>query len=158
MKGPTKIKQLHRKLSDAEFESTFADKTFRPGWFTHEAHLRLAYIHITKYGYATALAHLRDQIKSFAENLGIYDKYHDTVTITAVLMTAEAMDNSDETDFLKLIEGSGAYLLNFKELLKKHYSYDLFKDQRSRDHWVAPDLKPFPQQFTQSLQPVSATK
>lgn len=158
MAGAIKIKQLHRKLSDDAYEKAFADKTLRPGWFTHEAHLRLAYIHILKYGYEGALANMRAQIKAFAENLGIYDKYHDTVTIIAVVMTAEAMENAQENDFINFIEGSGRYLLNFKALLNNHYSYNLFKDLKSRKEWVAPDLKPFPQQFVQSLQPSSATK
>jgi len=155
MEGRVKIKQLHRKLSDKEFEEAFANKTLKPGWFTHEAHIRLAYIHISKYGYEQALANIRFQIRAFAENLGIYDKYHDTVTIVAVLMTAEAMEQATETDFLSFIEGSGYYLLNFKALLEEHYSYNLFKDHASREAWVLPDLKAFPNQFIEHLRPAS---
>jgi hypothetical protein len=158
MKGSIRIKQLHRKLDNDAFELAFANKEFRPGWFTHEAHIRLAFIHIKKYGYTRALSNIREQIRGFAENLGIYDKYHDTVTVAAVIMTAEAMENTKHSSFQLFIEHDGAYLLNFKDLLNEYYSYNLFKDQKSRTHWVAPDKRSFPQHLLVPLQPVSATK
>ncbi len=141
--GSIKIKELHRKLSDDEFEAAFRDKTLRPGWFTHEAHLRLAFIHITKYGLAQAIENMRSQIKSFAENLGIYDKYHDTVTIAAVYMVNDFMKEADNTSFDTFLNSGGDALKDFKGLLEKHYSYNVFKDQKAREHFVEPDLAPF---------------
>jgi len=158
MKGSISIKQHHRKLEDDAFESAFANKELRPSWFTHEAHIRLAYIHIKKYGYTRALSHMREQIRGFAEHLGVYDKYHDTVTIAAVIMTAEAIEKTEQHSFQSFIEQDGAYLLLFKDLLKYYYSYDLFKDEKSRAHWVGPDKALFPQHLLAPVQPISATK
>jgi hypothetical protein len=38
------------KLRDELFEKQFQNCQFNPALFNHEAHLRLAWIHITKYG------------------------------------------------------------------------------------------------------------
>lgn len=142
-RGSIKIKELHRKLSDHEFEAAFSNKTLRPGWFTHEAHLRLAFIHIKKYGLFEAVKNMRYQIKSFAENLGIYDKYHDTVTIAAVYLVNEFMQEADTTSFDTFLQSGGNALKDFKGLLKKHYSYNVFKDQKAREQFVEPDLLSF---------------
>lgn len=141
--GSMKIKELHRKLSDDDFEAAFRDKTLRPGWFTHEAHLRLAFIHITKYGLDEARNNMRSQIRAFAENLGIYDKYHDTVTIAAVYMVNEYMKDADNSSFDTFLNSGGNDLRSFKELLNKHYSYNVFRNQEARQHYIAPDLIPF---------------
>lgn len=141
--GSMKIKELHRKLTNDEFEAAFRDKTLRPGWFTHEAHLRLAFIHLTKYGLDGALNNMRQEIRAFAENLGIYDKYHDTVTIAAVYMVNDFMKETDNTSFDSFLKSGGDDLKDFKGLLEKHYSYNVFKDQKAREHFVEPDLAPF---------------
>jgi hypothetical protein len=138
-----KIKELHRKLSDEEFEQAFANKSLRPGWFTHEAHLRLAFIHINKYGLEGAINHMRRQIKAFAENLGIYDKYHETVTIAAVYLVNELMQGANKADFDQFMRSAGEPLKDFKKLLAQHYSYDVFKDTQARKSFATPDLMPF---------------
>ena len=42
--------EKHYQLSDEEFEQQFQNCLLSPVLFTHEAHLRLAFIHILKYG------------------------------------------------------------------------------------------------------------
>jgi len=42
--------ESHYKLSDTEFKKRFQTCALRPADFTHEAHLRLTYIHIDRYG------------------------------------------------------------------------------------------------------------
>lgn len=44
--------KTHHQLNDQQFEEQFQNCTFDPTLFTHEAHLRLAWIHkATKYSY-----------------------------------------------------------------------------------------------------------
>jgi hypothetical protein len=45
----------HFKLSDSEFEKKFESCEFDHSMFNHEAHLRLAWIHIHNYGIEKAL-------------------------------------------------------------------------------------------------------
>jgi hypothetical protein len=44
------MKELHFSLTDIEFENQFENGTLKPELFSHEAHVRLAWIHIKKYG------------------------------------------------------------------------------------------------------------
>ena len=45
----------HYALSDPEFEKQFESAVLDPKFFSHEAHLRLAWIHVTKYGVERAI-------------------------------------------------------------------------------------------------------
>ncbi|NND31934.1 MAG: hypothetical protein HKN76_05030, partial [Saprospiraceae bacterium] len=45
----TPIMEHHRKLSDRDFLDSFENMTMNPAWFTHEAHLRVAYLYIGLY-------------------------------------------------------------------------------------------------------------
>ncbi len=40
----------HFYLTDIQFERQFANCSLNPELFSHEAHLRLAWLHISKYG------------------------------------------------------------------------------------------------------------
>ena len=62
--GATVIEK-HFKLGDDEFEKAFETCTLDPLLFTHEAHLRLAHIHIQKYGRLNAIENIRYQLKNY---------------------------------------------------------------------------------------------
>jgi hypothetical protein len=48
----------HFELSDELFEEQFQNCQLNPALFNHEAHLRLAWIHITKYGIDKAIENI----------------------------------------------------------------------------------------------------
>ena len=60
----------HFIYTDAEFEQLFASGKMTPELFNHEAHLRLAWIHIRKYGTAKAIEHINLQLQDFVRALG----------------------------------------------------------------------------------------
>ncbi|MEO8110092.1 MAG: hypothetical protein ABI594_08675 [Ginsengibacter sp.] len=76
--------EQHFTLTDNEFEKQFQNCLLDPAIFTHEAHLRLAWIHIRKYGADIAIGNIRLQLQNFVDNLGARNKYNETVTIAAV--------------------------------------------------------------------------
>ena len=47
--------EKHHLLTNDEFEEKFESCTLPACYFTHEAHLRLAYIHIKKHGVKQAI-------------------------------------------------------------------------------------------------------
>ena len=61
--------EKHFTFSDDEFERLFEDKTLEPEVFTHEAHIRLAWIHITKYGSAQACDNVVSQLLAYVKML-----------------------------------------------------------------------------------------
>ena len=74
----------HYQFSDAAFEKQFKHGLLHPSYFTHEAHLRLAWIHITKYGLENAIENITSQLEAFTKLNNEETKYNKTVTIAAV--------------------------------------------------------------------------
>lgn len=46
----------HSELTDSQFEQAFENATLDPVMFNHKAHLRLAWIHVSKYVFNSAQA------------------------------------------------------------------------------------------------------
>ena len=74
----------HFNLSDIDFEKRFISCQLDPSDFTHEAHLRLAWININNYGLEQAQLNTENQIQKFVEFVGAKNKYHMNLTLAAI--------------------------------------------------------------------------
>lgn len=133
----------HTSLSDKEFESQFENYKLKPSMFSHEAHLRLAYIHIRKYGTLQAEINMCVQIKGFAESLGVMDKFNKTVTIASVKAMDHFMNKAHSDNFPDFIKEFPRLLTDFRGIISQHYDFNVFADKRAKAEFVAPDLLPF---------------
>lgn len=133
----------HYSFSDTEFEKQFADTTLPPTLFSHEAHLRLAWIHIRKYGKAQAIEQICEQIKRFDQTHGDGTVFNRTVSVAAVEAVAHFITKSKAEDFPTFIESFPRLQFHLKDLLAQHYSWDIFKDPAAKATFLAPDLLPF---------------
>lgn len=133
----------HFQYTDDQFEAQFANLSLRPELFDHEAHLRLAWIHITKYGMEKALQRLSSQLKAYTAHLGAADKYHHTMTIAAVKAVYHFVLRSSSQRFPDFIREFPRLKHNFMELMRSHYSEDIFKSEHARTNYIKPDLVPF---------------
>jgi len=107
----------HFDLNDLEFEQQFASRVLAPRLFNHEAHLRLAWIHISKYGIDKAVENIRTQLQNFVGINGAADKYSETVTIAAVRAVDHFMRKSTTNNFKDFIMENHRLKFQFKELL-----------------------------------------
>ena len=133
----------HYFLSDQELAKRIANCTLNPELFTHEAHLRLAYHHIASFGLRKAEENLCEDIRTYATAMGDADKYHETVTVAAVKMVDHFMRKSKKSSFREFIQEYPRLRTHFRELLDQHYGFNIFKDERARQQYVAPDLLAF---------------
>ena len=134
----------HFKLDDFTFENQFADTSLPPELFSHEAHLRLAWIHIQRYGLQQAIDNICQQIQAFALKHGAKDKYHATITVAAVRTVYHFMLKEQKDSFKSFIRQHPRLKNNFKELLLSHYSAPLLFDSSSaKQEFVEPDLLPY---------------
>ena len=133
----------HFELSDKEFSHQFANLSLEPGLFTHEAHLRLAWIHIREYGVEQAIENICRQIKKFDKTHGDGTKYHETVTVAAVKMVNHFIQKSNNSNFQDFIHEFSRLKENFKDLLNAHYSFDLFSFEKAVRQYIEPDILPF---------------
>jgi hypothetical protein len=135
--------EKHFELSDELCEQQFKDCTLSPSVFSHEAHLRLAYIHIKKYGVEAAINNICMQIKVFSKSAGAENKYNKTLTIAAIRAVNHFMNHSDTDNFTDFIKQFPRLKYNFKELISFHYSLDIFNSPLAKTEYVEPDLMAF---------------
>ncbi|MBO3697421.1 hypothetical protein [Roseivirga sp. E12] len=112
-------------------------------WFTHEAHLRLAWIHISKYGIETAMDNLCKQIRDYASFLGESQKFNKTLTVAATRAVYHFMLKHPATNFPELLKQEPRLKHSFLGLIKAHYSFDIFNNKEAGKHFLEPDLLPF---------------
>ncbi len=133
----------HHTLSDLEFELQFRNGSLDPVLFTHEAHLRLAWIHIRKYGLDKAIDNVTTQIKSYVAKLGASDKYNDTVTVAAVYAVQHFISKKESDQFEDFIKNHPVLINDFRSLLMSHYKTDIFKSAEAKKKFLKPELTPF---------------
>lgn len=133
----------HVQLNDIDFEQRFADCSLPPEWFTHEAHLRLAYLHLNKYGLEQAILNLCTQIKRYDAYWGDGTKFHRTLTEASAKVMHHFMTKARSGDFQGLMQEFPNLQHNFRDLLKTHYSRSLLQEELARSTFLEPDLLSF---------------
>mgnify|MGYP000377372046 FL=1 len=135
--------QAHYQLTDSELAVQFEQLTLNPSWFTHEAHIRLAWHYVRTFKARIAAQKLCEQIQMFDRAMGKGTKYHKTVTVALAHIIAEKQEKQLATDFRTFIQNNTDLLTDYRNLLAQHYSYDLFQDKKSKMIYVSPDVKGF---------------
>ncbi len=133
----------HSELSDYTFEQAFLHSELPPSIFNHEAHLRLAWIHIRKYGLEQAEQNIHDQLLTFVKAIGATGKYNKTLTIVAVRAVHHFMQKSTADGFESFMLEFPQLKSGFKDLINSHYTFDIFNSERAKVDFIAPDLSPF---------------
>lgn len=135
--------EKHYRFSDEVYEQKFRDGKFPPLYFSHEAHLRLAYIHLIKYGLDQSIENMCTQIYDFAIKYGATMKFNATVTYASLQIMYYYMEKGASTSFPELMEEFPHLLQDFKGEIQKHYSWDVFRSPEAKAKIQQPDLKPF---------------
>jgi ribosomal protein S18 acetylase RimI-like enzyme len=133
-------------ISDDTLWHDFHARTLSHAAWTHAAHLRVAWLHLARYGLDEA--HLRMRIGIIRLNLahGLVETpqrgYHETLTRVWLALVASLRASSpcaDSTTFL----ATHAAALN-RDAPLAHYTRDRLLSLAARTIFVAPDLAPLP--------------
>lgn len=133
----------HFELDDAAFEKAFQNASLDPSLFTHEAHLRLAWIHLNKYGEQQAIENICNQILHYVKSLDETDKYNKTITVAAIKAVKHFMKKSSSSTFQDFILEFPRLKYNFKEIIGAHYQMDIYNAEQAKQEYLEPDLLPF---------------
>lgn len=131
------------ELSDAEFERKFNSCKLDPSDFSHEAHIRLAWINIKFYGIGQAEKNIQNQIKKFVDFVGASEKYNTTLTIAAIKIVYHFFLKSRSDNFKDFISEFPRLKYNFKDLMNSHYGLDIINSRKAKMEYLKPDLMPF---------------
>ena len=135
--------QSHFDWSDDSFIQDFEGLKFPVASFNHEAHLRLAFLHIQQFGLEQAIQNITHQLKAYVNHLGVTDKYNETLTVAAVFIVNHFQTISSHLDFQKFMEDNQFLKKDFQKLVAKHYSFNIFEHPTAKTQYQAPDLLPF---------------
>ncbi|HEU5047483.1 MAG TPA: hypothetical protein VFT64_06535 [Rickettsiales bacterium] len=114
--------------------------------WTHEAHVRMAWLYLKAYGdWTSALPIVRNGIKRLNQSHGNMNGYHETITIVYLQLVAERLEDSET------VLSWPEFMRKYPELLDynspaflRYYSRELIFSQQARQQFVAPDLTPLP--------------
>jgi hypothetical protein len=136
---------MHRLTpADLEFARRFASGELPPREFDHQAHLRLAYVHLATRGLDDAVPAFRESLLGFLRHHRIDPaKFHETLTQAWLQAAWHFMERAGETtgseDFLQR-----SAVLHDANVMLTHYSRDLLYGSEARVRFVPPDLEPIP--------------
>ncbi|MCK0131001.1 DNA-binding protein [Flavobacteriaceae bacterium F08102] len=111
--------EKHLLLTDHELVSNIKNCELSPVLFTHEAHLRLAYIHLTNYDKATAIESLCSQLAQFDRQCGSGTKFDKKLTEISVEIVDEFIKKNKPKDFRSLICSCPVLKHDFKSLVRQ---------------------------------------
>ncbi|WP_299891670.1 hypothetical protein [uncultured Lacinutrix sp.] len=135
--------ETHYNLSDIEFVKQFIECKLNPKIFSHEAHLRLAWISIKNDGIEIAEKNIQSQLQNFVVFVGAKDKYNKTLTIVAIKIVYHFILKSKSKSFKAFLNEFPQLKNNFKELIDQHYSFDIFNSNKAKVEFLKPDLQSF---------------
>ncbi|MCX2718603.1 hypothetical protein [Lentiprolixibacter aurantiacus] len=133
----------HNKLSDEEFKRQFANCTLPSEVFSHEAHLRLAWLYLSEYNVEKTEVIIQDQLKKYVACFGAEDKYHVTLTVAAIRIVNHFISRSASDNFTDFIVEFPQLKTGFRELIASHYGFDIYASEKARLNYIEPDLLPF---------------
>lgn len=111
------IEEKHRQLSDKDFIRLFNECTLDPDIFTHEAHLRLAWLLIKEHGLQLATEMLCSQIMQFDRQHGKGTKFNKDVTLAAAQLVDDLQRQSHDRSFTDFIGHHPRLFTDFGTLL-----------------------------------------
>lgn len=131
-------------LNDSTFEAQFRVCTLNQDLFNHEAHLRLAWIHIRRYGKEAAIDNICHQLYCFTDRLGVSGKFNKTLTVAAIKAVYHFMLKSKSDNFPNFVEEFPQLKTNFRDIIACHYSNtDIYRSEKAKKEFIEPDLLPF---------------
>lgn len=132
--------EKHYLLSNTELEDKFKNCELSPKHFTHEAHLRLAYLYIKKYGVKQAIKNISKQLINFDSKYGDGTKFNQRLTIAATKVVELYMKKTIASNFKDMLLEHPKLRSNFCDILRTHYKLDFFKEEKEEEYIEAPSL------------------
>lgn len=126
-------------MTDNAFLSSFEDTSIAPESFDHRAHIRAAYIYLTRYPFLEACIAMRDSLKRFAEHIGKGGLYHETITVAFMSILHQRMTQAPGMQWQVLI-AANLDLLE-RNLLQRHYRPETLNSSIARQQFVLADAQ-----------------
>ena len=105
--------------------------------FDHEAHIYMAWLYLGEYPVTEAIERFSNALKSLTRQLGVPDKYHETVTWFYLLLIAERRSKGEDWDTFR--HRNADLFDRSSDVLKRYYQPATLQSDRARKSFVLPD-------------------
>ncbi len=134
-------------MNDEEHLRRFEDYSLPHELWTHRAHLKVAYLYLTRYSYDEALERLRTGIKAYNAAHGIQDTptggYHETMTQVWLRLVSTTLRQSGPAETADAFFEAQTQL-GSKRAPLLFYSRDCIMSPEAKRSFVDPDLTALP--------------
>jgi len=132
-------------MTDDEFLKAFEDCRIPRDRWTHEAHVRMAWIYLRRWPLERVIPIVREGIRRYNASLGNEAGYHETITVGSLVLIdrAVALGGADET-YAEFLERNPALFDRTLSALFEYYDQETLFSGRAREAFVEPDRAPLP--------------
>ncbi len=134
-------------LSDDEFLLSFEAQSLPREQWTHRAHVKVAYLYLTRLSFDDALMRVRSGVQAFNSAKGIVDSptggYHETMTCAWLHLVHTTLCQSGKATSAEAFLDEHPQLTQ-KRILLLFYSRDRIMSVDAKRTFIEPDLAPLP--------------
>jgi hypothetical protein len=132
----------HADINNQEFIHQIETVTINPELFTHEAHIRMAWLYLNDFDNDTALQHICAAIKGIDAKYAGGTKYHHTITVVFAHSIAILMQQKPVKTWQEFVVANTGIRIS-KKFLAEYYSDETLYSDEAKNQFVAPDKKLF---------------
>ena len=132
------------QLDDDSFLNRFETRDLGPEHFDHRGHLRMAWLHLDRYGLEEANARVCQGIRDLAIKFNAPEKFSHTLTEASMRIIAARMHGGKTKPFEQFLQHNRDLVADARGVLARHYSAACLDSPTARAAWIEPDLEPIP--------------
>ena len=130
-------------MNDKEFITSFENCSIPREQWSHEAHLRMAWIYLTRHPLEQALDKICSGIRRYNMAVtGSTDQYHHTVTVAFSRLVAARL--APAMDYAAFRDANPDLYASRPPVLASFYSDELLFSAQAKKDWLEPDLRCLP--------------
>ena len=127
-------------MTDDELMRAFEAGKVPEGGFHHEQHVRAAWNYVKAHPLPEALARFCSALKGFAQAQGAPNLYHETITVSFVLLINERLARGETQAPWDAFAAANPDLLSWKpSVLDRYYTKNTLDSAHARRVFVMPD-------------------
>lgn len=131
---------MNTQLGEALSIELFESGDIQADQFDHEAHVYAAWLFVTSFELADAIARFDRALRRITMKLGVPEKYHATITWLFLLLIAERTRADESWQSFK--SRNPDLIRDGKKTLQRYYSSTRLFSAAARKHFILPDRIP----------------
>ncbi|NVJ98525.1 MAG: hypothetical protein HWE25_10260 [Alphaproteobacteria bacterium] len=127
-------------MNDDKLIAAFEDHSLTREAFTHEAHLRVGWIYISRLPLGAACDTMASELLAWDIAYGLGDRYHETVTWAFMFIIHERQLACEAKTFEEFLEANPDLLRKSPPFLADYYRDETLASDLARQKFLLPDV------------------